>query len=98
MLYFFNFHADGETINDPTGERFSHPELAKEHALQVVYELSRNQPDSLTRINEILSVVNETGAVVCEIPLAPVGEDVAATGAANAWRASYHRKVSRRRV
>jgi hypothetical protein len=65
--FFFNLHANGSVVCDDSGEWFPRVELAKKHALQVAYELSRN--DTRRPTNERLSVVDERGTAICEIAL-----------------------------
>jgi hypothetical protein len=66
--YFFNLHENGVIIPDSRGECFPSAEGAKEHALQVAYELSRNKA---TRggAKPALAIIDEIGTVIMRVPL-----------------------------
>jgi hypothetical protein len=75
--YFFNLTTAQSVFPDADGEEFSRLELAKKHALQVAYELSRNRPPA-SLVNEVLSVVDERRSVVFEVRLGLAEHEYAA--------------------
>jgi hypothetical protein len=77
--YFFNLTTDQSVFPDEEGEEFSRLELAKEHAVQVAYELSRNQPPA-SLVNHVLSLVDERRTVVFEVRLGLAEHEYAAAG------------------
>ncbi len=65
--YFFHL-TNGDTVPDDMGEEFDGIEAAREHALAVARELSRNQlPGSL--LGRYISIVDERGVTIFRLPL-----------------------------
>jgi hypothetical protein len=77
--YFFNLTTERSASRDEEGEDFSRLVLAKEHALRVANELSRNRPPA-SLVNHVLSVVDERRTVVFEVRLGLAENEYAAAG------------------
>jgi hypothetical protein len=71
MARFFFDHvmADGQVIADEDGEEFPIAQDARNHALQVVAELSRNQRSGTLGRSGFLAVIDENGVEVFRVPL-----------------------------
>jgi hypothetical protein len=72
--YYFHVSNAGNLVHDDFGEEFVREEDARTYAARVVSELTRNQPDQSTDDRHLI-VMDETGQVVCNVPLAADGLD-----------------------